>query len=213
MRMWLALLGVALAGSTALALTTDNLRAFTSEDARRLEVSAAPVQLHPLEVLGIDGRPVPLSDPERVTLLGFVYTRCATVCRALGSEFQRLQAGIRARGLQDRVRLLSISFDPAHDTVSELAAYARHQHADAVLWQFGVLANPADLPKLLGTFGIVVIPDGLGGFEHNAAIHVVDQQGRLVRIVDLANPAEALAEAVARSEVANATAAHARAGS
>lgn len=211
--MLLALLGVALAGSTALALTTDNLRAFTSEDARRLEVSAAAVQLPNLNVLGVDGRPMPLSDPGRVTLLGFVYTRCATVCRALGSEFQQLQAGIRARGLQDRVRLLSISFDPVHDTVSELAAYARHQHADAALWQFGVLANPADLPKLLGTFGIVVIPDGLGGFEHNAAIHVVDQQGRLVRIVDLANPAEALAESVARSEVANSTTAHSRAGS
>lgn len=213
MRMLLALLGVALVGSTALALTTDNLRAFTSEDARRLEVSAAPVQLPTLEVLGIDGRPVPLSDPGRVTLLGFVYTRCATVCRALGSEFQQLQAGIRARGLQDRVRLLSISFDPGHDTVSELAAYARHQHADAALWQFGVLANPTDLPKLLGTFGIVVIPDGLGGFEHNAAIHVVDQLGRLVRIVDLANPAEALAEAVARSEATNITEAHGWAGS
>ncbi|HJW03061.1 MAG TPA: SCO family protein [Azospira sp.] len=213
MRMLLALLAVALAGSTALALTTDNLRAFTSEDARRLEVSAAPVPLPPLEVQGIDGRPVPLSDPGRVTLLGFVYTRCATVCRALGNEFQQLQAGIRARGLQNRVRLLSISFDPAHDTVAELATYARHQHADAALWQFGVLANPADLPKLLGTFGIVVIPDGLGGFEHNAAIHVVDQRGRLVRIEDLANPAEALAEAVARSEVANATAVDVRGGS
>lgn len=212
MRMLLALLGVALAGSTALALTTDNLRAFTSEDARRLEVSAAPVQLPHLEVRGINGRPVPLSDPERVTLLDFVYTRCATVCRALGSEFQQLQAEIRARGLQNRVRLLSISFDPGHDTVSELAAYARHQHADATLWQFGVLANPADLPKLLGTFGIVVIPDGLGGFEHNAAIHVADQQGRLVRIVDLANPAQALAEVVARSKATTITEAHGRAG-
>lgn len=213
MRTLVALLCVALAGSAALALTTDNLRAFTSEDARRREVSAAPVQLPALEVLGIDGRLVPLSDPERVTLLDFFYTRCATVCRVLGSEFQQLQAGIRARGLQNRVRLLSISFDPRHDTVAELAAYARHQYADAALWQFGVLADPADLPKLLGAFGIVVIPDGLGGFEHNAAIHVVDQQGRLVRIADLANPAEALAEAVARSEAANINEAHARAGS
>lgn len=211
MRTLLALLCVALAGGSALVLTTDGLRAFTSEDARRLEVSEAPVQLPVLEVLGADGRPVSLSDPDRVTLLDFVYTRCETVCRALGSEFQQLQTEIRARGLQDRVRLLSISFDPEHDTSSELAAYARHQRADGAVWQFAVLANAADLPRLLGNFGIVVIPDGLGGFEHNAAIHVVDRRGRLVRIMDITNPAAALAEAVARGEAANAT--EARAGS
>lgn len=213
MRTLLAVLCVALAGGTALALTTDGLRAFTSEDARRLEVSEAPVQLPVLEVLGTDGRPVSLSDPERVTLLDFVYTRCETVCRALGSEFQQLQTEIRARGLQDRIRLLSVSFDPEHDTPAGLAAYARHQRADSAVWQFAVLANAADLPKLLGQFGIVVIPDGLGGFEHNAAIHVVDRRGRLVRIVDLANPAAALTEALARVGTANATEAHPGAGS
>ncbi|MBS0370842.1 MAG: SCO family protein [Proteobacteria bacterium] len=211
MRTLLAVLCVALAGGSALVLTTDGLRAFTSEDARRLEVSEAPVQLSVLEVLGTDGRPVSLSDPDRVTLLDFVYTRCETVCRALGSEFQQLQTEIRARGLQDRVRLLSISFDPEHDTPAELAAYARHQRADGAVWQFAALANSAELPKLLSNFGIVVIPDGLGGFEHNAAIHVVDQRGRLVRIMDLANPAAALAEALARIEADNAT--KARAGS
>lgn len=213
MRTLLAVLCVALAGGTALALTTDGLRAFTSEDARRLEVSEAPVQLPVLEVLGTDGRPVSLSDPERVTLLDFVYTRCETVCRALGSEFQQLQTEIRARGLQDRIRLLSVSFDPEHDTPAGLAAYARHQRADSAVWQFAVLANAANLPKLLGNFGIVVIPDGLGGFEHNAAIHVVDQRGRLVRIVDLANPAAALTEALARVGAANAREAHPGAGS
>lgn len=213
MRTLLALLCVALAGGSALVLTTDGLRAFTSEDARRLEVSEAPVQLPVLDVLDTDGRPVSLSDPDRVTLLDFVYTRCETVCRALGSEFQQLQTEIRARGLQNRVRLLSISFDPEHDTPAELAAYARHQHADGAVWQFAVLAKAADLPRLLGNFGIVVIPDGLGGFEHNAAIHVVDQRGRLVRIMDISNPAAALAEAVARGEAANATEAHPRAGS
>ncbi|MBS0353639.1 MAG: SCO family protein [Proteobacteria bacterium] len=213
MRTLLAVLCVALAGGTALALTTDGLRAFTSEDARRLEVSEAPVQLPVLEVLGTDGRPVSLSDPERVTLLDFVYARCETVCRALGSEFQQLQTEIRARGLQDRIRLLSVSFDPEHDTPAGLAAYARHQRADGAVWQFAVLANAADLPELLGQFGIVVIPDGLGGFEHNAAIHVVDRRGRLVRIMDLANPAAALAEALARVGAANATEAHPGAGS
>lgn len=200
MRTLLALLCVALAGGAALALTTDGLRAFTSEDARRLEVAAAPVRLPALRTVGTDGSPVSLGDPQRVTLLNFVYTRCTTICRALGSEFQQLQAEIQRRGLQDRVRLLSVSFDPEHDTTNQLAAYARQQRADPGMWQFATLADAADLPALLNLFGIVVIPDGLGGFEHNAAIHVVDQQSRLVRIVDFAKPAEALAVALGIAE-------------
>lgn len=196
MRTLLALLCVTLAASTALALATDGLRAFTTEGVRQREVAATPIRLQALRTVGIDGSPVPLGDPQRVTLLNFVYTRCTTICRVLGSEFQQLQTEIRSRGLQDRVRLLTVSFDPEHDTSTELAAYARQQRADPALWQFATLADAADLPALLGNFGIVVIPDGLGGFEHNAAIHVVDQQGWLVRIVDSSNPEEALATAL-----------------
>jgi len=31
---------------------------------------------------------------------------------------------------------------------------------------------------------VVVIPDRRGGFEHNAALHLVDREGRLARIAD-----------------------------
>jgi protein SCO1/2 len=40
-------------------------------------------------------------------------------------------------------------------------------------------------------FGVTVIPDGLGGFVHNAAIAVVDPEGRLVAIMDWDAPADA----------------------
>jgi len=33
-------------------------------------------------------------------------------------------------------------------------------------------------------FGVKVVPDPLYGFQHNVAVHVVDREGRLVRIVD-----------------------------
>lgn len=41
------------------------------------------------------------------------------------------------------------------------------------------------LKRLLDAFGIVVIPDGLGGFEHNAALHLLGRDGRLVLIGDI----------------------------
>ena len=46
--------------------------------------------------------------------------------------------------------------------------------------------------QLLDVFQVVVVPDGRGDFEHNAALLVVDAQGRLVRIFDLAEQQMAL---------------------
>ena len=39
---------------------------------------------------------------------------------------------------------------------------------------------------LLRQLGVVVIPDGFGDYEHNAALLVFDAQGRMVRVFDLA---------------------------
>ena len=82
------------------------------------------------------------------------------------------------------IELVSISFDPAHDTPRALASYLQRAHSRGAGW---VAARPVDsggLDALERAFGITVIPDGLGGYTHNAAIHVVDPQGRLIEIVD-----------------------------
>ena len=49
---------------------------------------------------------------------------------------------------------------------------------------------------LLDAFGIVVLPAPMGEFQHNAAFHLIDRQGRLARITDFDNPAQALEHAV-----------------
>ena len=45
---------------------------------------------------------------------------------------------------------------------------------------------------LLAQLGVVVIPDALGDYEHNAALLIFDAQGRMVRIFDLAEQQLAL---------------------
>ena len=45
---------------------------------------------------------------------------------------------------------------------------------------------------LLHRLGVGVVPDGRGDYEHNAALLVVDDQGRLVRIFDQAEQQLAL---------------------
>lgn len=190
-----------LAATAAVAEISDGFRVLTSESARRLRVLDERPRLPDATLLDAGaselGLHAGLAADGRVTLVDFIYTRCETLCTALGSEFQQLQRELVARGLQDRVRLLSISFDPAHDQPAVLAAHARRLRADAALWRFATVVDARQRAELLRSFGVVVIPDGRGGYVHNAAIHVVTADARLVRIHDLGAVAQVLHDAEA----------------
>jgi protein SCO1/2 len=65
------------------------------------------------------------------------------------------------------------------------------------VWQLVSLQRPADRRQLLDSFGIMVVPAPLGEFEHNAALHLVTADGRLVQILDLTAGKQALNAAAA----------------
>ena len=198
----------ALLAYAAGAWLTHDFQVWTAEGARRLDVALAPVPAPATPLHGPDMAdttlPLLLSEGGGVTIVDFVYTRCQTVCLALGSTFQQLQANIQegqrnsptgaksAKGTAG-VKLLSISFDPAHDQPAALTAYAGRLQADPRIWRFATARDATALRPLLERFQVVVIPDGMGGFEHNAALLVVDGRGRLVRIFDYADMDTALA--------------------
>jgi protein SCO1 len=167
---------------------TRGFTVFTSEEARKLAVQSAPQTLPSIRLLDAAGQTLDLRDVtkggRKLVLLDFFFTRCESVCLALGSQFQRLQSEIVQRGLQDRIALLSISFDAAHDTPAALTAYAQRMHADPAIWHFVAPASSADLAAALRGFDVVVIPDKLANFQHNAAIHVLDYSGKLACIID-----------------------------
>lgn len=186
-----ALLGVAYG---AAARITHGFQAWTDEGARRLEVAQAPV---PAPAVAVEGPGVSapdlralLANGRDATVVEFIYTRCETLCLAGGAIFQQmqetLQAAPPASTAAGRVRLLSITFDPARDGTHELARYAQRMHADPRRWNFVRVPRPDDTQRLLDAFRVVVVPSGRGDFEHNAALLVVDRDGRLVRIFDLA---------------------------
>jgi protein SCO1 len=170
---------------------TEGFEVWTAEGARRLHVEQAPVAA-PHAVLAGSGMNLHDALAQRVTIASFVYTRCVSVCLAMGSTFQQLQQALDAQPAQD-IRLLSISFDPAHDTADELARYAMQWRADPQRWQIATVPDAAQLAHLLAVWQVVVIDDGRGGWDHNAALLVIDQRGRLVRIFEEADGATALA--------------------
>lgn len=200
-RTGLVVLAMLALGLSAIGAQTAGFRAFTSETLRRVELLERPKPLSALSVLDEQGRrttlPGLLADGEKVWLVSFFYSGCNTLCLSLGTNFQQLQRLIDERGLQARVGLLSVSFDPARDTPAALRDYARRMQAEPRIWKLATLAEGRDARRLLDEFGIVVIPAPAGEFDHNAAIHVVDSCARLVRIVDDARPLEALFHATA----------------
>ncbi|HKK07071.1 MAG TPA: SCO family protein [Gammaproteobacteria bacterium] len=167
----------------ALSLATDGFEAFTTESARRLEVMRSPRRLPDVLLEDQAGRRFRLSDLRgRPVVVEFIYTRCTSYCVALGNAFQQIQRAVLKDGLQ--VSLLSVSFDPDHDSVPRLAAYARRYGAQARLWRVARPVHPAALEALLDACGVKVISDGLGGYTHNAAILLVGPRGRLLHIYD-----------------------------
>lgn len=190
---WLCI-GLLWAAYASAAWLTHDFQAWTAEGARRLEVALDPV---PTPAVPVEGPGVAASDlrqvlanGEDVTIVEFFYTHCETVCLALGSTFQQMQASLQETPA--RVRLLSISFDPRRDTPDALRAYASRLKADPSIWRFVRVRDAVHTERLLAAFQVVVVPVARGDFEHNAALLVVGRDGRLVRIFDISEQQLAL---------------------
>lgn len=175
---------IILIGSLVLWFTTDGLQALTSEGARRLEITKLKPMMPNVALETMSGAYTKLkSENGHVTIVDFIYTTCPFICQVGGDNFSRLQAEINERNLDNKVRIFSISFDPLKDNIEELSYYGKRHNADGKVWTI-VRPKIEDLPRLLKAFGVVVIPDEEGGYVHNSAIHIIDQQGRLSSILD-----------------------------
>jgi protein SCO1/2 len=195
-----ASLCVAAAGFAVAHDVTDGFRAYTLESARRIAALEAPTPVPSLALEWSDGHRTPLIALEApVLLVDFIYTRCESYCAALGGVFAQLQQRLTAEIARGEVRLVSISFD-ARDDAAALTAYRDRHQGDPAAW---LLARPqaaSHLATWLDAFGVVVIPDELGGFAHNAAVHVVGPDRRLRAIHELGAIDEIVASARAATE-------------
>jgi len=167
---------------------TDGFERWTFESRRQWQVAQGALQAPAVDLIGSDGAPLAAWAAEpaaRAWLVDFIYTRCPSVCLSLGSHYQQMQRELQQQpNTAAGVRLLSVSIDRAHDQPPALARYAALQKADSHWWRLAVPASDTDATALLRALGVVVVPDGLGGFNHNGAIHLIDGQGRLRALFD-----------------------------
>ena len=120
-----------------------------------------------------------------VTLLTFIYTRCPlpNFCPLMDRHFAALQREIAADSrLTGKVRLVSVSFDPEHDTPKVLAAHAARLGADPAVWTF-LTGDRVTVDRFAARFGVgLVRPADATEITHNLRTVLLDEQGRLVKV-------------------------------
>lgn len=114
--------------------------------------SMVAVDAPPVKLLRADGKAVDLAavlnDP-RPLLLNFIYTRCDAICPIMSLAFASVQNRLGAD--RTKVRMLSISIDPEHDTANRLAVYGQ-QFNSGPGWDF-LTGTPADSVAVQRAFG------------------------------------------------------------
>ena len=109
-------------------------------------------------VLDLEGRRRPLSHftAGKITLLGFIYTSCADPhgCPLAYQVFHTVRHRVSEDpALRERVRLVSLSFDPVRDTPAVMRHYAAGVPSNGVEWAFLTTELPRTLVPLLDGFG------------------------------------------------------------
>lgn len=120
-----------------------------------------------------------------LTLVTFIYTSCPlpNFCPLMDQNFATIERAVAEDPqLKGRVRLVSISFDPDHDTPAVLAAHAKKLRADPAVWTF-LTGDHATVDRFAGRLGIgVVRPADGGDIAHNLRTILLGRDGRIAKI-------------------------------
>jgi protein SCO1/2 len=119
-----------------------------------------------------------------LTLVTFIYTSCPqpNFCPLMDQNFATIQRAVSEDpALKGQVKLLSVSFDPEHDTPDVLAKHAALRKADPAVWTF-VTGDRAVIEKFVGRFGIgLVASDKPGQIIHNLRTALIGRDGHVIK--------------------------------
>jgi len=128
----------------------------------------------------------------RITVLSFIYTRCsaAKACPyATGVLMDLYVLSAKDPELAKVLRLVSMSFDPAHDTPERMRVYSdlAQGRPQAAPWHFVTAASSAELQPMLAAYGQAVDrkadpADPAGPLNHTLRVYLIDGEGRIRNI-------------------------------
>jgi cytochrome oxidase Cu insertion factor (SCO1/SenC/PrrC family) len=145
-------------------------------------------------LLDAKGRPINLREltRARVTVLSFIYTRCASAkaCPyATGVLMDLHELSAEDATLSKSLRLVSMSFDPGHDTPERMRAYSAiaSERPSAAPWHFVTAESESRLQPILAAYGQAVNrkanpADATGPLNHMLRVYLIDREGRIRNI-------------------------------
>ncbi|QQS34045.1 MAG: SCO family protein [Acidobacteriota bacterium] len=142
-----------------------------------------------------DGKAITMADFKGKALgITFIYARCplAEFCIKMSTNFSdaALELGKPERqDLRDKVRLLSISFDPANDTPEKLRSYGlgylgKDAKPDFTVWSLAV-GSDAEVRKIADFYGLryEIDPEDKTQFRHSLRTIVIGPDGKVAKVI------------------------------
>jgi len=135
-----------------------------------------------------DGKTIRLSSYQGdVLMVTFIYTRCPfpDFCPLVSRNFSKIYASLKKDApLGTKTRLLSVSFDPDHDTPEALRKYAATFNGTTGgkpydRWQFAVVPKK-DLVQVANFFGLYYHTEG-GVLTHSLSTTVIKPDGTVYK--------------------------------
>lgn len=118
-----------------------------------------------------------------VYVADFIFLSCPTICPILTSAMKKVY---QAYADDNRLRLISFSIDPDHDSIARLKAYAGQLQVQAPKWRFlnGPQKEVLDLANY--NYFVTAFPDSSapGGFTHSGALMLMDARGFMRGVYD-----------------------------
>ena len=144
-------------------------------------------------VLGTDGRHRRLREvlSGKITLLSFVYTRCAdpSACPYATAVLNDIHSiSLRDPVIAESLRLVTFSFDPQYDTPRVLADYSQAlRQRSGAEWLFVTTTGEEVLAPILQAYGQPRErkknpADPLGPYSHLLRVYLVDRRGQIRNI-------------------------------
>lgn len=167
-----------------------------------LSFAAPPAGSYALPVMGaaadgnivtMQGMPSRLHDflGDKYVVLSFIYTQCDDVngCPLATYVTSQVQNRLLAEAsLQNRVRFISLSFDPHNDTPKALRKYGENFIKSNFDWQFLTTASAAELDPILEKYNQSILKevdengDATGSIAHILRVFLVDTKKQIRNI-------------------------------
>ena len=144
------------------------------------------------QVINSAGTPQTLDElmGDKVVLLSFIYATCNDVngCPLSTAVFHKIKRRLSNAGLKDDLRLITLSFDPKHDTPNMMANYAKSLETKQTDWRFLTTRSQRELNPILEGYNQTIQQEYNDGgqssdtFSHTLRVYLIDTNKKIRKI-------------------------------